>query len=105
MRREESLEKTPILGKIEGKERRGQRRMRWLDSVLDAANMSLSRLWERVEDMGPWCDVVHGATKSPRHDLATEQQLNLHEGPGSCKLRCFDGGPKALLFLLLLFHA
>lgn len=63
--REDLLEKTLILGKIEGKERRGQLRMRWLDSLIDATNMSLSRLWERVEDMGPWCDAVHGVTKSP----------------------------------------
>ena len=50
MRRTDSLEKTLILGKIEAKRRRGQRRIRWLDSITDSMSMNLSKLWERVED-------------------------------------------------------
>ena len=60
MQRADSLEKTLMLGKIEGKRRRGQQRIRWLDSIIDLVDMNLSDLWEIVEDRGPWHAAVHG---------------------------------------------
>ena len=60
----DSLEKTLILGKIEGKRRRGQQRMRWLDSITDSVDMNLSNLQEIVEDRGAWRAIVYRVTKS-----------------------------------------
>ena len=64
MQRPDSLEKTLVLGEIEGKRRREKQRMRWLDSITDSMDMNLSKLQKVVEDMGAWHAVVRGVTKS-----------------------------------------
>ena len=66
MQRTESLEKTLMMGKIEGRRRRGQQWMRWLDGTSDSKDMTLSQPWEILKDREAWCAAVHGVTKSQK---------------------------------------
>ena len=88
MWRTDSLEKTLLLGKIEGRRRRGWQRMRWLDGITNSMDISLPKLQELVKNSKPWCAVVHGVAKVG-HDWATELNWTYHIANTICNWHVF----------------
>ena len=101
MRRVDSLEKTLMLGKTEGKRKREWQRMRWLNSVIGSLDMHLSKLWEIVEDRGAWRAAVHGLQRAG-HNLATEQQQQKEKRGPKERFKKREGGTSQVVQLLRL---
>ena len=99
MRRVDSLEKTLMLGKTEGKRKREWQRMRWLNSVIGSLDMHLSKLWEIVEDRGAWRAAVHGLQRAG-HNLATEQQQQKEKRGPKERFKKREGGTSQVVQLL-----